>query len=64
MFSRKEVDQQARKTLWSSHSRIENKGLGVAAGPLLGCTAFMRFRGPQAFYSKGAPFYNVWRSRA
>ena len=39
---------QGRKTLWSSHSRIENKGLGVAAGLLLGCTAFMRFRGPQA----------------
>jgi hypothetical protein len=36
------------KNVWSSHSCTENKGLRGAAGPLLCCTAFMRFRGPQA----------------
>jgi hypothetical protein len=36
------------KDVWSNHSRPENKGLGAATGPLLHCTAFMKFRGRQA----------------
>jgi len=36
-----------RKTHRRNHSRPENKGLSAGNGPLR-CTAFMRFRGPQA----------------
>jgi hypothetical protein len=50
---------QGRKTHGHNHSRPENKGLSAGNGPFR-CTAFMRFRGPQALIGQVTLIGRFW----